>query len=154
MSGGTASGKTEFLVTHLEKEKFIILDGTLPTSVGAKIKICKILKSHKTPVVYSVIPDDLERAFIAFLHRDRKFSDEHFYRTHSGSRNTLLWIAENFPEVQINLIESSYTKSQKMVFKKLEFTNREEMIQHLRSIQMTETDIIKSVTDKFLAHHA
>src|SRR5437667_7512755 len=58
------------------------------------------------PVIYSVIPDDLGRAFTAFLHRERKFSDSHFYRTHSGSRKTLLWVAKNYPDVEVNLIES------------------------------------------------
>lgn len=150
MSGGTASGKTEFLVTHLEKEPFIVLDGTLPTPEGAKIKIKKILKARKVPVIYSVIPDDLVRAFVAFLHRDRKFSESHFYRTHSGSRKTLLWIAENYPEVELNLVESSYTEDQRLRFKKLEFVGPEEFLEYLRKIQMTETDIIKAVNRELI----
>lgn len=154
MNGGTASGKTEFLATQLAKERYIVMDGTLPTPEGAKIKIGKIMKAKKIPVVYSVIPDDLSRAFTAFLHRDRKFNDTHFYRTHSGSRKTLLWVAENLPGVEINLVESSYTKSQKMVFKKLEFLDKDEQLQYLINIQMSETDIISEINDKFIGYHA
>lgn len=148
LNGGSASGKTEFLMTQLEKHQYIIFDGTLQTSEGARIKIARILKADKKPIVYSVIPDDLGRSFIAFLHRDRRFSSSHFYRTHSGSRKTLLWIAENFPEIEINLIESSYTKSQKMVFKELIFNDRQELLQYLSKIQKSEADIIKIVNDQ------
>ena len=99
LSGGAASGKTEFLSTQLLQEDCIIFDATLSTSEGAKIKIKQILKAVKKPIIYAVIPDDLKRAFIAFLDRDRKFSDEHFYKTHSGSRKTLLWIASEYPDI-------------------------------------------------------
>ncbi|MDE2024935.1 MAG: DUF2188 domain-containing protein [Patescibacteria group bacterium] len=58
------------------------------------------MNAKKTPIIYTVIPDDLKRAFVAFLNRDRKFSDTHFYKTHSGSRKTLLWIAQNNPAVR------------------------------------------------------
>ncbi|MBI2019005.1 hypothetical protein HYS96_04885 [Candidatus Daviesbacteria bacterium] len=92
LCGGTASGKTEFLVTQLNRKHCIILDATLSTEEGAGIKLKKILKAKKKPIIYAVIPDDLKRAFIAFLNRDRKFSDAHFYMTHAGSRRTLLWV--------------------------------------------------------------
>jgi len=145
LSGGTASGKTEFMVTQLNSKKCIIFDTTLPTQSGAKIKIKKIHKMNKKAVIYSVIPDDLTRAFIAFLNRDRKFKDEHFYRTHAGSRKTLLWVAENYSEVEINIIESSYTQQQVLQFDKIAFSNKEKLIAYLRSIQMIESDIIKSI---------
>lgn len=83
LSGGSASGKTEFLSTQLVQKDYIILDATLATLTGAKIKIKKIIKTRNIPVIYAVIPDDLRRAFVAFLNRDRKFSDTHFYTTHS-----------------------------------------------------------------------
>lgn len=83
MSGGSASGKTEFMLTELVRKSAIIVDTTLPTVEGAKIKISKALKAKKKIEIYSVLPDNLSRSFIAFLHRDRKFSEDHFYRTHS-----------------------------------------------------------------------
>lgn len=145
LNGGTASGKSEFLSTQLKDKKGIILDATLATPLGAENKLRQILKAKKNPIIYSVIPDDLNRAFIAFLNRDRKFSDTHFYKTHSGSRKTLLWIAENYPQVQINIIESSYTLSQVLQFTQIEFDSRQQLIEYLTSLQMTEDDIIASV---------
>lgn len=145
LSGGAASGKTEFLVTQLIQRKCIIFDATLDTIERAKIKIRNILRRKKKPVIYAVIPDDLKRAFIAFLNRDRKFSDEHFYRTHSGSRNTLLWIALNYPDVEINIVESSYTENQVLQFAKIQFENRKYLIDYLTSLQLTESDIISIV---------
>ncbi len=90
LNGETASGKTEFLSTQLVNEDCIVFDATLSTETIAKNKLREIIKAKKTPIIYSVIPDDLKRAFTAFLNRERKFSDIHFYKTHSGSRKTLL----------------------------------------------------------------
>ena len=144
LCGGSASGKTEFLETHLKNRKdCLILDATLSTKLGARIKLKKILEAKKKPVIYAVIPDDLKRAFKAFLNRDRKFSDTHFYKTHLGSRETLLWIAENYQFLEINVIESSYTKFRKLQFSKLKLDSRPLFISYLRGLQMTETDIIE-----------
>lgn len=110
-------------MTELADRNAIIFDTTLPSVEGARSKIRKCLKLKKKVEVYAVIPDDLRRAFVAFLHRDRKFSDEHFYRTHSGSRKTLLWIATRHPEVTIHIIESSYTRAQELHFEEIEFEN-------------------------------
>ena len=147
LCGGAASGKTEFLATHLiNKDSCLIFDTTLSTEIGAKVKFERIAKKKKKQVIFALIPDDLKRAFIAFLHRDRKFSDNHFYRTHSGSRGTLLFIAKNYPSIKINLVESSYTKKDdKLQFKKIEFNNRELLISYLNSLQMTETAIISYI---------
>jgi len=97
-------------------------------------------------VIYAVIPDDLNRAFIAFLNRDRKFSDIHFYKTHEGSRKALLWIALNYPNVKINIIESSYTQKQILQFDQIEFENKQQMIDYLSRLQISEDDIIKEIT--------
>jgi len=145
LCGGTASGKTEFLVTQLNRKRCIILDATLSTKEGAKIKLKKIIKAGKIPIIYAVIPDDLTRAFIAFLNRDRKFSDAHFYKTHSGCRKTLLWITLNYPMVKVNIIESSYTKNQ-LQFAKVEFDNRKQLVDYLTGSQLTESDILSQVS--------
>lgn len=145
MSGGTASGKTEFLTTHLVKTDTIIFDATLSTELGAKNKIRQITKSGKNISIYSVVPDDLKRAFIAFLNRDRKFSDAYFYKTHSGSRRTLLWIASNYPDIQIVLIESSYTTEDRLEFTQLHDDDRQKQIAYLKNLQLSEDDIIKRV---------
>lgn len=145
MSGGSASGKTEFLSEYLDNFDGIIYDGTLSTIEGAKIKIRKIQTALKKASVYAVFPDDLRRAFSAFLHRDRKFSDTHFYRTHSGSRKTLLWIAESFPDVEIKIYQSFY-KNETLLFREFVFESRLEMIEFLKKNQYTETEILKNVT--------
>ena len=145
LSGGAASGKTEFLSTQLLQEDCIIFDATLSTSEGAKIKMKQIFKAGKKPIIYAVIPDDLKRAFIAFLDRDRKFSDEHFYKTHSGSRKTLLWIASEYPDIEINVVESSYTSDEKLQFLKIRFDNKRKLISYLTGKQLTEDDIINII---------
>ena len=145
LNGGTASGKSEFLSGRLKNKRCIILDATMATQLGAQNKLRQIFKAKKKTIIYAVIPDDLKRAFDAFLHRDRKFSDSHFYKTHSGSRKTLLWIAENYPQVQINIIESSYTSSQVLQFAQIWFSNRQQLIEYLRRQQMSEDDIITTI---------
>lgn len=145
LCGGTASGKTEFLATQLNRKLCIILDATLSTEEGAKIKLKKIIKARKIPIIYAVIPDDLKRAFIAFLNRDRKFSDAHFYKTHSGCRKTLLWITLHYPMVKVNIIESSYTKD-RLQFAKVEFDTRKQFTDYITNLQLTESDIISLIS--------
>ena len=147
LNGGTASGKSEFLSTQLKNKRCIVFDATLSTQLGAEIKLKQILKAKKQPIIYAVIPDDLRRAFVAFLSRDRKFSDSHFYKTHCGSRKTLLWIAKNYPEIEINIVESSYTPDQKLQFIQVEFENRQKLIDYLTSKQLTENDIIQIIKE-------
>lgn len=145
MSGGSASGKTEFISGYLIDSDGIVCDSTLSTIEGAKIKIQKILKAQKTPKIYAVFPDNLERAFTAFLSRDRRFNDEHFYRTHSGSRKTLLWIAQNYPQIEIKIFESKYLQKGDMQFYEFKFTNHELLIEFLTKSQYTENEIIEII---------
>lgn len=144
LSGGSASGKTEYMMTYLVNENSIIFDSTLPSVEGAKIKIKECLKYKKDIEIHLVIPDSLSRAFVAFLNRDRKFSEDVFYRTHSGSRETVLWIAENHPKIKIVAIISSYI-NKKMGYKEKIFKNNSELVEYLKSIQYNETEI-KNIT--------
>lgn len=146
MCGGSASGKTEFLSVYLDNFQGIVFDSTLPTIQGAEIKLKKIIKAKKKPIVCAIFPDDIKRAFNAFLFRDRKFSDEHFYKTHSGSRKTLLWILENYPQVEIRIYESSYPKNS-LIFKEIIFQNEKERVEFLKKNQYTEGDILNLVKD-------
>lgn len=148
LCGGAASGKTEFLETHLSSKECIIFDATLSTEETAKNKISKTRKSKKKLTIYAIIPDDLKRAFLAFLNRDRKFSDTYFYKTHSGSRSTLLFIAKNHPEVELNIIESSYTKDQKLQFARYSFKDKQQLIDFITSFQLTEAGIISQLEHK------
>jgi len=145
LNGGTASGKTEFLSTHLSKTDSIILDATLSTELGAKNKIRQIIKAGKTVKIYSVIPGDLKRAFLAFLNRDRKFSDTYFYKTHSGARKTLLWIANEYSDTEINIVESSYNTEGKLHFVQIHLDTRQKLMDFLKEKQMSEDDIIRYI---------
>ncbi len=148
LCGGAASGKTEFLETHLSSWECIIFDATLSTEETAKNKISKTRKSKKKLIIYAVIPDDLKRAFLAFLNRDRKFPDTYFYKTHSGSRSTLLFIAKNHPEIELNIIESSYTEDQKLQFARYSFKDKQQLIDFITSFQLTEAGIISQLEHK------
>lgn len=144
MSGGAASGKTEYVATYLKRRKAIILDGTLPTFEGAKIKIRKAQKANKKIEIHAVLPKDFLTAFIAFLNRDRKFPPEHFYRTHSESRKTLLKIAKEFPEIPIRIIMSLYlhkAHSSRMTFGVLYPRDHTALIEFISKNQYTEEDI-------------
>lgn len=144
MCGGSASGKTEFLSVYLNNFRGIIFDSTMPTTQGAEIKIKKIIKAKKKPIICAIFPDDIKRAFVAFLGRDRKFSDEYFYKTHSGSRSTLLWVLENYPQAEIRIYESSYQKDS-LIFKEIIFQKEKERVEFLKKNQYTESDILNLV---------
>ncbi len=146
LCGGSASGKTEFCSEYLVDEDAIVYDGTLSSEHGAAVKVRNIRKAGKKAVVIGVLPDNLSRAFTAFLHRDRQFKDSHFYRTHAGSRKTLLWIAEQQPDVEIRLYESTYRRGPSLSFDALEFETRAQFVAYLRSAQYTEAQIISLVT--------
>jgi len=95
-----------------------------------------------------VIPDDIKRAFIAFLHRDRKFSDDHFYRTHSQARKILLDMDHYYPDIKVIIIESSYKKSKmgdQLSFSQIDFESHQAYRKYLFQIQLSENDIIQTV---------
>ncbi len=148
MAGGTASGKSEYVSVYLQPRKVIILDGTLPSSEGAHIKIRKAQKAGKQVEVHLVIPVSLLVAFIAFLNRDRKFSLSHFYRTHSSSRKTVLEVAKAHTDIPIKIYISDVDfigTDSTMSFQELHFSNRDELVEFLGQNQYTEEAIIKEV---------
>lgn len=147
LSGGSASGKTEFYSEYLSDQKCIVFDSTLSTCEGAKIKLRKIEKAGKKSIIVAVIPDDLQRSFKAFLGRKRAFGEQHFYRTHAGSRKSLLWIAREFPFVELRLYESSYNVEDMLRFRPLNFEDRNDLIAFLESIQYSEDDIESEIID-------
>src|SRR3990167_4806109 len=137
MSGGPASGKTEFVSEYLMDKDVLIFDGILPTEQGAKIKIDRIKKAGKTPMVYAVWPQDLRQAYVAFLHRDRKYSDEHFYTKHASARKTLLSIAQNYPDVKIKIYKNAYLEDD-LSFTEIQFDTRNDLIAFLEDNQYSK----------------
>lgn len=144
LAGGSASGKTEYLHTYLVDEDAIIFDSTFSNQEGARIKIGKAKKYNKEIEVHFVMPDDIKRAFTAFLGRDRKFDDKVFYDTHSNSRSTLLWIANNHDKVTIKILESYYNDD-KLKYKEIELRDRESTLEYIKSIQYDTEYLIKKV---------
>ena len=144
MSGGTASGKTEYVSAYLKNREVVVFDGTLPSFEGASIKVKRALKYNKKVEIHAVMPLDLRRAFIAFLNRDRKFPPEHFFATHSQCRKTLLEIAQNIQDIKIDVYfsETAINKSKiDTKFTKLWVANRGMLIEFLNDIQYTEDEI-------------
>lgn len=145
LSGGAASGKTEFMSEYLADRPYIIVDGTLPSLKGARIKTEKAQKRGKKVIIVAVWPADLKVAFAAFLQRDRKFPDEHFYRTHAQSRKALLEIATSDLPVEIRLYENQFG-SDGLTFYEYTFDSRAQLIEKLEHGQYTEQEIIDIIT--------
>ncbi len=146
LCGGTASGKTELVFEYLmDREDAIIFDGTLSTTEGAKIKIKKIEKKNKKPIICLVFPKSYKESIFAFLNRERKFDEKYFYKTHSGSLKTVLWIAKNYPKIKIEIYESFYEGVKNMKFNQYEFPDRKYLIEFLERRQYTKEDILKLI---------
>ncbi len=142
MSGGPASGKTEFVTEYLMDQDFLIFDGILPTIEGAKIKLEHIKKSKKQVRIYAVWPYDLRQAYVAFLQRDRRYSDKHFYTKHSSTRKTLLWVANSYPDIEIKLFKSAYLNNE-LNFTEVTFGTHSECVAFLSENQYSDDQIIK-----------
>ena len=147
MCGGTASGKSEYISVYLEQKPYIVFDGTLPSFEGARIKIRKAQKAGKKVEIHAVMPEDFTIAYIAFLNRERKFSEEHFFRTHSQSRQTLLALAKEFVDLPIRVVFSEYAMSDTTTlrFTNIVFSDRARMIEFLELTAYTESYIRKKV---------
>lgn len=144
MSGGPASGKTEFVSEYLENEDYLIFDGVLPSESGAKIKIEHIAKAKRYFEVYAVWPSDFKIAYNAFLSRDRKFSDKYFFSKHSSSRKTLLWIVKNYPDIIVEIFINTYTGDD-LSFEQIIFDKRSDLLDFLTEKQYSEKEIIDEV---------
>lgn len=95
MAGGTASGKTEFARSYLNKKDQLVYDGTLKDFEGFKIKLEKIKrydKSIKNIKVILIIPSDTTEALGAFLKRDRIMKLDTFFDTQIRSKMTVAQI--------------------------------------------------------------
>ena len=152
MSGGAASGKSEYVSAYLKDEPVIVFDGTLPTPRGAEIKITRARKAHKQVEIHAILPENFLVAFVAFLNRDRKFPVEHFYRTHSSARSTLLYTARTMPEITIKIFVSKVDfvgEGSTMSFRELTFSKHQNLIEFLEGNQYTEEEIKKKLAENY-----
>jgi len=145
LSGGPASGKTEYLSEFLIDKDYLIIDGILPSEEGARIKIERIKKTGRPLEIHAVWPEDFKQAFVAFVNRDRKFSDKFFYEKHASARKTLLWIVQRY-EVDVRIIKNAYLGGD-LSFTELKFGTRNDLLAYLRENQYTVEDIIRIVSE-------
>jgi hypothetical protein len=100
---------------------------------------------HVKPVspfeVHAVLPASILVAFVAFPNRDRRFPVERFYRTHSSPRNTLLEIAEQFPNLPTKMIINDGDPTSGMTFVEQIFADQQQMVELIISQQYTEEEI-------------
>jgi len=144
MCGGSASGKSEFVSSHLINTKAIVYDGTLSTVEGAKVKIRNILRSKKTVEISAIIPDSISKSFAAFIERDRKIPIDVFIQTHYGCRNSLNWISKHYPKIPINIFESS-TINSKLKISKLLFKSHKMRDIFITQVQKTKDEIEQQI---------
>lgn len=144
MSGGSASGKSEYVSAYLKRRPVIISDGTSSKYERANKKITQALEHGKKVEIHAVWPEDFATSFEAFESRERKFDPKHFYRTHNKSRETLLKIAHEYPKISVTIVISNYDpnrQGQKMEFEFLEDKNRDKLIEYLGQKQYNEEQI-------------
>ncbi len=142
MCGGSASGKSEYIETYLNKENSIIYDGTLSTIEGAKVKIRNCKRYHKNVKVIAVITNSLPKSFYAFINRIRKYSIEDFYRSHIGSRETLKYIFKNYNDIEIVFIESYSDGEANLKFREIKLKDLEA---YVNNFQITQEEIEKQI---------
>lgn len=153
--GGSASGKTEFIEKFFIAEEFsgIIFDSTLSKIEGTQIKIKEIIKSGNEPIICFILPDNLKRCFAAFNKRDRKIPELRFYETHSGAREVALWVAKNFPEIEILVYQNSYQpknlEEDQLSFAIVEFDNKNELVGFLEENQISKKEIKKLIEKNY-----
>lgn len=143
LCGGSASGKTEFVDSHLKELNAIILDSTFSSKEGAKNKIRPAKKKNLKISVYFIQPASLIASYQTFLGRDRQFPVEYFIKTHIGARKTALLLLEEYPEIQFNyIINQSF--DQRIRFESL-LLEPKDMIEILVTEQLTEDEITEII---------
>lgn len=96
MGGGTASGKTEFAISYLNRKENLVYDGTFSNGFKAKTdRIVRYSKNNPLVKVVLILPVSWERSFEVFIKRDRKMSTETFFRTHINSKLQVAEILES-----------------------------------------------------------
>ena len=144
MAGGTASGKTEYISVYLHQRQLIVVDGTLPTFEGAKIKIDKINKANKQAEIHMIVPDSIAVAHLVFLNRKRRFDVSHFYHTHSAMRRTVLKTAKQCPDLPIKIFISKVSlvgSGLNLEFSEPIFPSQADLIAYLTKNQYNQTAI-------------
>lgn len=112
MSGGTASGKTEFVAqNYREIADILVLDATMKNIESFQIKYKLIKKYQHENVIVKIVhvaPFIWVNALAAFYGRERQMKLENFWITHVNSKMTLAKIIEKYEDVIVELYISTY----------------------------------------------
>lgn len=146
MAGGTASGKTEYAKTYLNKKDQLVYDGTLKSYEGFIVKTQKInrySKNHPKIKVVLMIPKDIGTAFDAFLDRERKMNINTFFITNIESRRTVAKILlETKTKVEI-YISSVSPNANTLEFIHVKTNNRKLMAQGI----LNTIDVLEKISE-------
>ena len=136
MAGGTASGKTEFARSYLDKKSYLIYDGTLKNIDGFKVKLQRIKKfTKKVKIeVVLILAYDWTEAFAAFLGRQRKMEMNTFFYTQIKSKVTVAYILEN-TDITVKIYASSTeSEGDKLTYKRVSLRpSRKKVATYLRT---------------------
>ncbi len=119
MGGGTASGKTEFAFSYLNKNDCLVYDGTLKNSKGFAVKLDKIKRYTKNKIIKRIIfiiPRDWKKSLQVFISRERKIPLHIFFETHSLSAFNAACILKE-TDIPVDIYLSSFDE----VLKKLKY---------------------------------
>lgn len=144
MAGGTASGKTEFAYSYLNKKDQLIYDGTLRNFKGFKVKCDKVTrydKNHSKTKIVLIMPNDLEKAFQAFLGRDRKMRPIVFFETHAESLRTVAKILKE-ERIRVEIFISAVKDgTDSLTYRRVKSNGRKSLSNRLRKM----ADIVEGI---------
>jgi len=146
LCGGAASGKTEFINTHLATNEGIIFDSTLSSNNAAGTKLKKAKKYKLARTVILILPLNLQQAYLSFLNRDRKFPVDRFIATHLGCRQVVLHLLSNrkYDDISIQLYISAINDDI------LTFTSVAVSRENLKSILESEQFVDRQEIEKLI----
>ena len=147
MAGGTASGKTEFAFSYLDKKHQLVYDGTLKNFSGFKIKVSNIkryAKNNPKIKVVLILPEYWISALGVFLSRERKMELNTFFITHSRSAQSVSEVLKNTDYIVDVYVSSFDDEKNKLQYAKLSIS-RKQKIKTLLNV----SDSIKKQAENF-----
>jgi hypothetical protein len=111
------------------------------------------LKKDKAISVYFVQPYSIAEAFTTFQNRERQFDSKYFFKTHSGSRNTFLFLLQKYISCKsfkfhhvISKIEDDGSVMY-YIFNGDTDGNKNLILKRFNSMQLTENEIIEIISN-------
>lgn len=143
MAGGTASGKTEFAYSYLDKKENLVYDGTFSNGFKAKTdRIKRYCKNNPSVKIILILPVDWTRSFETFLKRERQMNTFTFFKTHTNSKMQVADILEKTKyrvEIYVSFI---LMNSNKLEFKRIKINKRFKLATELRNMSKEMQEIV------------